>query len=78
MWRQWLEQESKEITWSGKSPGWRRRARCQTAEGVSEGGTRSGAGQRGQEACVSETREGAVVGKEAVVHHDESLQKGQL
>lgn len=50
-----MEQESKDITWSGKS-----------------------LGQRGQEACVSEARGGAVVGKEAVVNNDERLQRGQL
>lgn len=44
-----MEQESREIVWSGKSPGWRRGARCQTAEGVSEGGTHSGLGRGAKE-----------------------------
>lgn len=40
-----------------------------------DGGHGSRAGQRGQKPCVSEIREGAIVGKEAVVNNDKKVTK---
>lgn len=55
-----------------------RGARCYAEEVSNQRGAHSRAGQRGgREPCVSETREGAIVGKEAVVSSDKGHRKAR-